>query len=232
MTPDADAGPMRGRPQPGRAEVENDRRLRVVNHPLMNEFLATVRDGRSSPADFGEAATIIATFLLWEACRDLDTKPDTVPGFSGDSVAVSRLRRSPTGVSILRAGEAFASPFRKLFPRASLLHLGVARDEETLDHHVYSDNLEKLPADTGLLLILDPMLATGGSIAVAIDRARKMYTGEIVVVSIVSAPLGVQVVLAADDRTRIVTAAMDNCLNEQGFILPGLGDAGDRYFGT
>lgn len=232
MTNDTKAGPLKGRAQPARADVVDEERLSIVSHPLMDDLLAIVRDGRSNPGVFSRAATGIATFLLWEACRDLQTDADTVPGFSGDAITVSRVRRPPSGLSILRAGETFVMPFRMLFPNAPLLHLGVIRDEATLDHHVYTDNLEKLPVDTGTLLILDPMLATGGSIAVAIERARRRFTGEIIVVSLVSAPLGVQVVLSADKHARIVTAALDHGLNEQGFIVPGLGDAGDRFFGT
>ncbi|HEX2280343.1 MAG TPA: uracil phosphoribosyltransferase [Thermomicrobiales bacterium] len=226
------SGPMDGRSQPSRTEVAGYERLHVLDHPLCQDLLATIRDSRSDPALFGQAASQIASYLLWEACRDLELQLATVPGFSGAPIEVSRLRASPAGVVILRAGEVFAQPFRALFPRSPLFHLGVSRDEHTLDHRVYSDNLSKIPATTERLLILDPMLATGGSVAVAIERARDVYTGDIVVVALVSAPLGVDVVLACDDRVRIVTAALDERLDENGYILPGLGDAGDRFFGT
>lgn len=223
---------MAGRIQPDRSEVVHSARLSIVNHPVCQDLLASVRDSRSDPAAFGQAASRIASFLLWEACRDLELEPANVPGFSGAPVVVRRLKAAPAGLVILRAGEAFAQPFRALFPGSPLFHLGISRDEDTLTHRVYSDNLSERAASAGKLLILDPMLATGGSVAAAIERARSVYQGDMVIVALVSAPLGVQVALEADERVRIMTAALDERLDENGYILPGLGDAGDRFFGT
>lgn len=225
-------GPMGARRQPTRSEILAHPRLTLAEHPLADVLLATIRDNRSGPALFGEAASKLATFLLWEACRLFQTVSDTVPGFSGAPVDVRRLETRPAGIVILRAGEVFATPFRAVFPDAPLYHLGIARDEETLDHHVYSNNVPDLSTTTDRVLIVDPMLATGGSITAVIERARQGFSGTIDVVALVSAPLGVQVVLQADEHTRIVTAALDERLDGNGYILPGLGDAGDRFFGT
>lgn len=224
--------PMGERRQPSRSEVLAHPRLTLTEHPLADDLLATVRDNRSGPAVFGEAASKLATFLLWEACRSVQTVQDTVPGFSGAPVEVRRLEARSAGIVILRAGEVFANPFRFVFLDAPLYHLGIARDEETLGHQVYSDNVPDLSNTADRVLILDPMLATGGSIAAAIERVRRGFGGPIDVVALVSAPLGVQVVLRADEGSRVITAALDERLDGNGFILPGLGDAGDRFFGT
>ncbi len=220
------------RRQPARDDLVGHPRLTLSQHPLADALLATIRDKRSGPAVFGEAASRLATFLLWEASRAFRTVSDTVPGFTDEPVEVQRLVERPAGVIILRAGEVFAHPFRAIFPDASLYHLGIARDEATLEHTVYSDNVPDLSGEAQRVFILDPMLATGGSITVTIDRVRRGFTGVIDVVSLVAAPLGVQVVLAHDERTRVVTAALDDRLDGRGFIRPGLGDAGDRFFGT
>ncbi|MBA2454904.1 MAG: uracil phosphoribosyltransferase [Chloroflexia bacterium] len=224
--------PMGARRQPSRSELLVHPRLTLAEHPLADALLAIIRDSRSGPALFGESSSKLATFLLWEACRSFQTSPDAVPGFSGAPVEVRRLATRSAGIVILRAGEVFANPFRALFPDAPLYHLGIARNEETLDHRVYSDNVPNLSIPTDRVLILDPMLATGGSVVVTIERVRKVFSGRIDVVALVSAPLGVEVVLRADERTQIVTAALDERLDENGYILPGLGDAGDRFFGT
>lgn len=224
--------PMGERRQPSRSDVLSQQRLTLAEHPFADDLLATIRDSRSGPSVFGESASKLATFLLWEACGSFQTVRDTVPGFSGAPVDVRRVAERTVGIVILRAGEVFANPFRSVFPDAPLFHLGIARDEETLGHQVYSDNVPELSNTADRVLILDPMLATGGSIVTAIERVRRGFGGPIDVVALVSAPLGVQVVLRADEGLRIVTAALDERLDANGFILPGLGDAGDRFFGT
>lgn len=218
--------------QPTREEMLDHPRFRLVEHPLAGELLAILRDSRVGPAGFGDAAAKLAGFLIWETCRSFSTVGDTVPGFSGEPVPVQRLSSQPAGILILRAGDAFANPFRSAFPDAPLYHVGIARDEETLEHRVYIDNIPHLSGTTERVLILDPMLATGGSIVTTIDMLRRGFDGEIDVLTLLSAPLGLKVVLDHDDRTRVLTAALDERLNERGYILPGLGDAGDRFFGT
>ena len=228
---DAARGPMVGRVQPGREVVLARERLTVVEHPLGEHLLTTIRDSRCHTGDFGRAARLLATFLLWEASRSLSTLEAEIPGFDGSPVQVRKLANAPAGVSILRAGEAFSGPFRQMFPDAPLFHIDIKRDEATLRHHIYRDTLPNLRSNRPVL-ILDPMLATGGSVKVVLERVRALGADPVSVIALVSAPLGVQAVLNADAGVRVYSAALDDCLNEQGYIIPGLGDAGDRYFGT
>lgn len=223
--------PMAGRLQPDRESVLADSRLQMIQHPLANDWLATLRDGRTSTGAFAAAAEQLALFLLWEAGRNLPVCAYPVPGFAGDPVEVERLVEPPAGVSVLRAGEVFAGPFRRMFPDGVLYHAGIRRDHVTLDNHVYSSSIaDSIPAPE--VWILDPMLATGGSIVSTLKLVDAVYDGPVVVISLVSAPIGVETVLASGRVQRVVTAALDTELNELGYIIPGLGDAGDRFFGT
>lgn len=223
--------PMSGRDQPSRADVVRQDRLTVVDHPLGDHLLSIIRDRYSSTSRFGAAARQLGMFLLWECARSLTPGPSTVTGFDGSDIEVRTLHDVPAGLSILRAGEVFAGAFREIFPTATLFHLGIRRDEQTLGHTVYLDTV-RAGFEAQRLMILDPMLATGGSVIVALKRVRECFAGPVDVVSLVSAPIGVQSVLDADPQVQIVTAALDNHLNERGYIVPGLGDAGDRFFGT
>jgi uracil phosphoribosyltransferase len=183
------------------------------------------------PGEFGAAAQQLARFLLWECGRWLETRSIEVECFDGSDVGVRVIDNPPAGVSILRAGEAFSGVFREIFPQAPLFHLGIRRNERTLEHEVYLDRVREDIASQRVM-VLDPMLATGGSAVVALNRVRQVFRGPVDVVTMVSAPLGVDAVLEADPDVRIVTAALDSHLNDQGYIVPGLGDAGDRFFGT
>lgn len=226
-----EVAPMTGRVQPDRESVLADSRLQIVQHPLMEDWLATLRDGRTSTGTFSAAAEQVALFLLWEAGRHLPTCPHQVPGFAGEPINVNRLVDPPAGISVLRAGEVFAGPFRRLFPDSVLYHAGIRRDHVTLDNHVYSSSIpDSIPAPEAW--ILDPMLATGGSIASTLRLVDAVYDGPVTVISLVSAPIGVERVLSSGRVQRVVTAALDTELNELGYIVPGLGDAGDRFFGT
>jgi uracil phosphoribosyltransferase len=155
-----------------------------------------------------------------------------VPNFAGDIIEVQTLAERVAGVSILRAGLAFAAPFRALYPDAPLHQLGVRRDEVSLRADVYADNLPTTPDWADRVLVLDPMLATGGSACVAIEHVRRTHAGRIDVLALLAAPLGVERVLGYDASCRILTTALDERLDERGYIVPGLGDAGDRLFGT
>lgn len=223
--------PMAGRSQPDRSTVERLDRLTVLDHPLCSDLLAAIRDRQSSSRAFGRAASLLAQFVIWEATRQIETSATTVEGFDGASLDVRAVVHPPAGLSILRAGEVFNGPFRELFPAAPLYHLGIRRAESTLEHECYLDTVpDHIPSDR--VLVLDPMLATGGSILHALERLRRVFSGSIDVMALVSAPLGVETILAADEDVRIVTAALDDRLNSKGYILPGLGDAGDRFYGT
>jgi len=223
--------PMANRPQPDRETVLVMDRLMVLNHPLCNDLLAVMRDRRSDSRAFGSAASLLAQFVIWEAVRQLRSSPSSVEGFDGSAVAVQTVVQPPAGLSILRAGEIFSGPFRTLFQAAPLYHLGVRRDEQTLQHECYLDTVpDTIPADR--VMILDPMLATGGTMLVAIERVRLSFSGLIDVLALVTAPFGAERVLDVDAGVRIVTAVLDERLNDQGYIVPGLGDAGDRFYGT
>lgn len=223
---------MWNRPQPERSTVEQSPRLRTVNNALALTLLARVRDKRSGPDTFAAAARQLATILLSEACHDLPLRPTSGVGFAGDEIEIHRLAERVAGVAILRAGLLFEHPFRALLPDAPLYTLGLRRDEETLCPDVYYDQLPQHDGWAERVLLLDPMLATGGTAQSAIQRIRQHVTGPIEVVCLVAAPLGVETVLETDPECRIVAAALDERLDEPGFIRPGLGDAGDRFFGT
>lgn len=218
--------------QPSRASVADSQRLTIVSNAVTEPLLACLRDSSSGNAVFTNAAEQLARFLLYEAGKALPLEPVSITGFSGDRVRVQRRRTRLGGVVILRAGLAFAPTFRELFPDCPIHQVGMRRDEATLEPSIYANNLPAQPNWADTVFLLDPMVATGGSASAAIDLLRQCHSGEIVVVCFVSAPFGVQAVLSYDAGCRIVTLALDERLDDAGFILPGLGDAGDRFFGT
>lgn len=229
---DAARGPMTGVEQPNRERVRHDPRLTIISNAVTEPLLARLRDNATGAAAFTATAEQLARFLLYEAAQDLELRTSTVTGFDGRLLEVQRLGTRVAGLVILRAGLAFAPTFRELFPDCPLHQVGLRRDEETLLPSIYANNLPERAAWADVVLLLDPMLATGGSACAAIDLLRASHGGEIVVVSFVAAPFGVAAALRHDAGCRIVTLALDERLNDVGYILPGLGDAGDRFFGT
>jgi len=223
---------MRGRPQPDRAVVAASPRLTIVENPLSLALLARVRDRRTDIFEFGALAAQLANLLLWEACRDVVLATTRVPNFAGDPIEVHELAERVAGVAILRAGLLFAAAFRSLIPSAPLHQIGIRRDEASLRAIVYADNLPTQLAWADRVLILDPMLATGGSVVAALQHIRQAHAGRVSVISLISAPVGVETVLNADADCRVYTTALDERLNDRGYIVPGLGDAGGRLFGT
>jgi uracil phosphoribosyltransferase len=226
------AAPMRGRPQPDRLSVAADPRLRIVENPLSKALLARARDRRTGIFEFGALATQLASLLLWDACADVELTETRVPNFAGDDIVVHTLAERVAGVAILRAGLVFATPFRGMLPDAPLHQIGIRRDERSLRAIVYSDNLPSQPGWAERVLILDPMLATGGSVVAALQHIHRSHAGRTDILALIAAPVGVQAVLDADTSGRVFTAALDERLDDRGYILPGLGDAGDRLFGT
>jgi uracil phosphoribosyltransferase len=232
MTSTDDIAPMRGRSQPRRADVAAMARLRIVENPLSLALLARVRDRRTDIFEFGALATQLAGLLLWEACRDVALAETHVPSFAGESIRVHQLAERVAGVAILRAGLLFSTPFRGILPDAPLHQIGIRRDERSLRAIVYGDNL---PVDSDWadrVLILDPMLATGGSAVAALRHIRRSHLGRTDILALIAAPIGVETVLSADPDVRLFCSALDERLNDMGYIEPGLGDAGDRLFGT
>ncbi|MBQ8684689.1 MAG: uracil phosphoribosyltransferase [Clostridia bacterium] len=202
-----------------------------VKHPLIEHKLALLRDINTTTKQFMELAEEIAMLLTYEATKDLPLEEVTVETpleraqchmVSGKAVGI---------VPILRAGLGMVSGVQKLIPNAKVGHIGLYRDHDT---HEPVEYYCKLPADAEqrTLLVVDPMLATGGSASDAIAMIKKRGVTKIKLCCIVSAPEGVQKVLDDHPDVDLYVAALDRCLNENCYILPGLGDAGDRLFGT
>lgn len=224
--------PMHGRAQPPRASVLNATRLRVLDDTLTQVVLGRIRDGRTDTAAFSDATHLLASRLLWEAGAGLATTKADVPGFSGTPIGVDVIADRIAGVAILRAGLLFASAFRDLYPGAPLHQIGLRRDEDVLEARQYTQNLPQVDDWADHVLLLEPMLATGGSALAALRVLREHHAGPVTLLSLIAAPLGVANVLAADPQVEIIVCALDDALNEMGYIVPGLGDAGDRFFGT
>jgi uracil phosphoribosyltransferase len=204
--------------------------LRVVEHPIIRERLSRIRDVSSDLATFRSALHDVARLMCFEATRDLETTiyPVTTPLVVTDG---HRLRRPLVLVPILRAGMGLLHGFTEILTEAAIGHLGLYRDEETLQPHAY---FKRLPPDIGdaEVILIDPMLATGGSAGDAADALKAAGATRIRFVCLIAAPEGVAAFTARHPDVTIYTAALDERLNEQAYIVPGLGDAGDRYFGT
>ena len=202
-----------------------------VRHPLVQHKIGLMRDPSLSTKDFRELANELGALLAYEATTDLDTEAHTMAGWAGP-VTVQRIAGAKiTVVPILRAGLGMLSGVLSLIPAARVSVVGLQRDEETLQPVPYFERL------TGRLeerdtLILDPMLATGGTLIATIDMLKRAGARRIKGIFLVAAPEGIAAVQAAHPDVEIYIAAIDDHLNEKGYILPGLGDAGDRIFGT
>lgn len=207
-------------------------RLHVVDHPLLARHLTVLRDVRTSHEGFRAALGRAGTILAYEAMRELPVASCAVETplepFDG-----TRLAGEVVVVAILRAGLGLVDGFLGAVPEARVGHLGMRRNESTLRPEGY---YESLPAELrdpfASVFLVDPMLATGGSALRAIARMREAGAGAIALVCLVAAPEGVRAVHEAHPDVPIVVAALDRGLDERGFIRPGLGDAGDRIFGT
>jgi uracil phosphoribosyltransferase len=203
--------------------------LRVVDHPLAGHLLAGLRDASTPPEQFRHLARRLATVLVLEATRDLPVREHVVTTPLRDAGA--RLLAQPiVAVPILRAGLGLLDAVTELFPDVRVGYAGLERDDETLQPTSYY--LKVPPLDGASVLLLDPMLATGGSAAFATSLLTEHGAADVRLVCVVAAPEGVARLAADHPGVRIVTAALDDCLNDRGFILPGLGDFGDRLFGT
>lgn len=204
--------------------------VRLANHPLIEHLLTTLRDRTTPPLRFREAVEALGHLLAYEAIRDapLQTKRIDTPLEAMDAPV---MRRRITIVPILRAGLGLAQGMLSLLPDAQMGHIGMARNEDTLEPESY---YEKLPPhlDDSLVLIADPMLATGGSAVAAVDLLKSRGVQDPVFVGVLAAPEGLATLTQAHPDLPIVVAAVDRQLNDVGYIVPGLGDAGDRYFGT
>lgn len=207
--------------------------LTVIEHPLIQHKLTLMRDCRTGPKDFRDLLDEITILMAYEVTRDFDLHDLEVDGPLGPCQGKSITGKKIAIVPILRAGLGMVSGFLRLLPNAKVGHIGLYRDEETLEPVEYYCNLpEDLPQRT--LILLDPMLATGGSAAAAIAflKKRGARSEAIKFVSLLSSPEGIGMLQDYDPQVSIYTASVDRALNDRGYILPGLGDAGDRLFGT
>lgn len=204
--------------------------LRVFDHPLIQQKLTRLRDARTPPEQFRVLLNQIAGLMTFEVTRRFETEPVKVTTPLEETVG-RRLMAPVTLVPILRAGVGMTDGVLSLMPEARVGHIGVYRDEKTLKPVSY---YAKFPADVdaGPVLLIDPMLATGGSASFAIDELKKRGCRDIKLICLVAAPEGVRCVEQAHPDVMVYAAALDRELDERGYIHPGLGDAGDRIFGT
>jgi uracil phosphoribosyltransferase len=204
--------------------------VHVSNHPLLLHKLALLRCRTTEPKLFRELVRDISSLLFYEATRDLELRPCVVETpltpFEGHQIA-QRIGLIP----ILRAGLGMAEAILELLPTAHVWHLGLYRDHQTLQPVTYYN---KLPpeASIDLAIVLDPMLATGGSAVAAVGCLKRWGVRRIKFLGLIAAPEGVQALQIAHPEVAIHLGAVDSHLNEQCYIVPGLGDAGDRQFGT
>lgn len=205
--------------------------LTVVDHPLVQHKLTLMREKDTSTAGFRQLLREISLLLAYEVTRDLPMTSRTIETPLMPMEAPSLLGKKLVLVSILRAGNGLMDGVLELIPAARVGFIGMYRDEETLQPVQYYC---KLPAemDERVVIVLDPMLATGNSSAAAVDLLKAAGATDIRFLCLLAAPEGVARMQAAHPDVRIVTAALDARLNKKGYILPGLGDAGDRMFGT
>ena len=202
----------------------------VVDHPLAAARLTTLRDERTDNTGFRVALKELATMLVYEATRDLPVEPVPVTTPIGPAVG-ARPANPPLLVPVLRAGLGMAEAALGLLPEAQMGFVGLARDEETFQPRAY---LESLPSSLAgrPVLVLDPMLATGGSLLHCCRLLTERGSDDITVVCVLVAPEGQSALEQSGLPLRLVTAAIDERLNDKAYIVPGLGDAGDRQFGA
>jgi uracil phosphoribosyltransferase len=203
----------------------------VITHPLVQHKLTLLRDKRTHSKDFRELINEVAMLMCYEATRDLPLKEVEVETPMGRAKTKVLSGRKLAFVPILRAGLGMCDGMLRLVPAAKVGHIGIYRDPET---HLPVDYYCKLPGDIDqrLVILLDPMLATGGSAVDAVTSLKERGAKNIRFVSILSAPEGIEALTAAHPDVPIYTAAVDSHLDENKYIIPGLGDAGDRIFGT
>lgn len=205
--------------------------LHIVDHPLVRHKLGLLRKESTSTSEFRMLAKEIARLLTYEATKNLKTGTKTVKGWAGPVEVDTISGKMITIVPILRAGLGLMDGVLDMVPGAKISVVGLYRNEETLDPVEYYVKLARR-IDERLAIILDPMLATGGSMIATIELLKRHGCKNICALTLVSAPEGVDKVSAAHPDVDIYTAALDSHLNEHGYIIPGLGDAGDRIFGT
>ncbi|MFC0712115.1 uracil phosphoribosyltransferase [Azorhizophilus paspali] len=205
--------------------------IHEIRHPLIRHKLGLMRRADISTKSFRELAQEVGALLTYEATKDLPLENCQIEGWCGQVEVEKIAGKKITVVPILRAGIGMLDGVLRLVPNAKVSVVGLSRDEETLVAHTY---VEKLVGeiDQRLALIVDPMLATGGSMSATVDMLKKAGCKEIRALVLVAAPEGIRLLERTHPDVTIYTAAIDQRLNENGYIIPGLGDAGDKVFGT
>jgi len=203
----------------------------VLHHPLAAIWLTILRDEQTPSATFRSAVRRLAGALAWEATRDLAVEPAAIRTPITETLGVRRTAPRPLLVPVLRAGVWMVDAFLDLIEDAEVGMIGMARDEETLRPTTYVDRLPVIVTGDRPIFVLDPMLATGGSACAVAAALEARGVRSATILSILAAPEGLARVQAHFPTWRIVTTAIDDHLDERGFIVPGLGDAGDRLSG-
>jgi uracil phosphoribosyltransferase len=203
--------------------------ITVSRHPLVADSLARLRDRSTEPEEFRVLARKVITLLLYEATADLRVRAGTVRTPLKETAATF-VEREVVAIPVLRSGLGILGPVLELLPRVSVGYIGLERDDETAVARIYYQKLPELAGKVPLLL--DPMLATGGSAAQALDLIKEAGGRDPRMICVVAAPEGVKVLEDRHPEVHIFTAALDEGLDERAFIVPGLGDFGDRLFGT
>jgi uracil phosphoribosyltransferase len=210
-------------------------RTHVVDHPLVAHKLTALRDEKTDSPTFRRLADELVTLLAYEATRDVRVSPKEIVTPVAPTTGVKLARPKPLVVPILRAGLGMLDGMMRLLPTAEVGFLGRVRTEETLEASTYA---ERLPEDLSgrQCYVLDPMLATGGTLSAAISFLTQRGADDITVICLLAAPEGCERLegdlAGIDVPVQVVTGAMDEKLNEKGYIVPGLGDAGDRLYGV
>jgi len=204
--------------------------LTVLKHPLITHKLTSMRDQRTGTKDFRQNLDEIAGLMAYEISRDLPLNDVTITTPVAETVGQT-LSKEIVLVPILRAGLGMVNGILDLIPTAKISHIGMYRDEETLEPHEYFFKYPSVITEA-VVMVLDPMLATGGSASAAINLLKRKGAKHIKLVCLVGAPEGVKRIEKDHPDVDIFLAALDEKLNEKGYIVPGLGDAGDRIFGT
>ncbi len=206
-------------------------KLTLVDHPLVQHKLSLMRDARTPGPDFRRLLREISLLLTYEAARDLSLKTQTITTPLTEMEAPMLAGADPVAVSILRAGNGLLDGVLDVIPTAKVGFVGLYRNEETLRPVQYYC---KLPPELSgrLVIVVDPMLATGNSSAAAVSLLKDAGATDICLICLLAAPEGMACMAREHPDVRIVTASVDSHLNDKGYIVPGLGDAGDRIFGT
>lgn len=205
--------------------------VRVLDHPIVQHLLGSLRDRRAEPPAFVRVMHELSRFVAYEALRDAPLCDQRIDTPMAGSVAARSLAGEYLVVPVLRAGLGMVPALQEVLPNCRVAFIGVRRDERTLLPEVYLDGLPDRVGDLGVV-VCDPMLATGGSLIEVVDLLVARGASAITVLCLIAARPGVERFCASHPQARIVTAALDEVLNDEGYIVPGLGDAGDRLFGT